>query len=174
MCRVLVISRQTVDHLDSWTDRQATTSHRPALYSSAPRSPPWPIGMYAVSKTALLGLTKGLASELGPKGIRVNGVAPGIVPTKFASALVGDPELVRRAVQPYAIPGSHSLACPSFCHDPVMMIPLQERAQIEATPLKRLGRPEDMAAAVAFLCSDDSSYITGETIVVAGGLQSRL
>ena len=57
-------------------------------------SPPWPIGMYAVSKTALLGLTKGLASELGPKGVRVNGVAPGIVPTKFAKALVENPELV--------------------------------------------------------------------------------
>ena len=50
----------------------------------------------------------------------------------------------------------------------------QERSQIEATSLKRLGRPEDMAAAVAFLCSDDASYITGETLVVAGGLQSRL
>ena len=52
--------------------------------------------------------------------------------------------------------------------------PLQERAQIEATALKRLGRPEDMAAAVAFLVSNDSSYMTGETLVVAGGVSSRL
>lgn len=51
--------------------------------------------MYAVSKTALLGLTKGLAAELGPEGITVNCVAPGIVPTKFSAALVADPELVR-------------------------------------------------------------------------------
>ena len=51
--------------------------------------------MYAVSKTALLGLAKGLAAELGPEGITVNCVAPGIVPTKFSAALVADPELVR-------------------------------------------------------------------------------
>ncbi|KAL0904589.1 hypothetical protein M5K25_026717 [Dendrobium thyrsiflorum] len=44
----------------------------------------------------------------------------------------------------------------------------------EKTLLKRLGKAEDMAAAAAFLASDDSSYITGETIVVAGGTQSRL
>jgi dehydrogenase/reductase SDR family protein 4 len=50
--------------------------------------------MYAVSKTALLGLTKGLAAELGPAGVRVNCLAPGIVPTKFAAALVADKELV--------------------------------------------------------------------------------
>ena len=50
--------------------------------------------MYAVSKTALLGLTRGLAEELGPQGVRVNCVAPGIVPTKFSAALVETPELV--------------------------------------------------------------------------------
>jgi NAD(P)-dependent dehydrogenase (short-subunit alcohol dehydrogenase family) len=50
--------------------------------------------MYAVSKTALLGLTKGLSAELGPDGITVNCVAPGIVPTKFSAALVADKELV--------------------------------------------------------------------------------
>lgn len=57
-------------------------------------SPQAPIAMYAVSKTALLGLTKGLAAELGPAGVRVNCLAPGIVPTKFAAALVADKELV--------------------------------------------------------------------------------
>lgn len=45
---------------------------------------------------------------------------------------------------------------------------------MEATLLKRLGRVDDMAACVAFLVSPDASYITGETIVVAGGIQSRL
>jgi dehydrogenase/reductase SDR family member 4 len=104
--------------------------------------PPSPIGLYAVTKTALLGLTKGLAAELGPRGIRVNCIAPGIVPTKFASYLVSDPELAQ--------------------------------AQIDTTMLGRLGRPQDMAAAAAFLASDDAAYITGETLVVAGGMQSRL
>jgi dehydrogenase/reductase SDR family protein 4 len=65
----------------------------------------------------------------------------GIVPTKFASALVATPELED----------------------------IKQR-----TFLGRLGTAEDMAAAVAFLVSDDASYITGETLVVAGGMQSRL
>ena len=44
----------------------------------------------------------------------------------------------------------------------------------ESNSLKRMGKPEECAGIVSFLCSDDSSYITGETIVVAGGSQSRL
>jgi dehydrogenase/reductase SDR family protein 4 len=51
---------------------------------------------------------------------------------------------------------------------------LQERMQIESTNLKRLGTPQDIAGAVAFLSSPDASYVTGETLVVAGGMQSRL
>ena len=51
---------------------------------------------------------------------------------------------------------------------------LQAKAQADATHLKRLGRPEDMAAAVAFLVSDDAAYLTGETIPVTGGMPSRL
>jgi NAD(P)-dependent dehydrogenase (short-subunit alcohol dehydrogenase family) len=63
-------------------------------------NPPLPIGMYAVSKTALLGLVKGLAAELGPlHGIRVNGVAPGIVPTRLSAYLVQNPELVGSGFQ---------------------------------------------------------------------------
>lgn len=99
------------------------------------------MGLYSMSKTALLGLTKVLAGELGPD-VRVNCVAPGIVPTHFADFIVRN-----------------------------------EAAREEAegrTAIKRLGTPEDMASAVAFLASDDASYITGEILVVAGGMQSRL
>lgn len=51
---------------------------------------------------------------------------------------------------------------------------MQRKALEEETLLNRLGTTEDMAAAVAFLASDDASYITGETLVVAGGMPSRL
>ena len=99
------------------------------------------LGLYAVSKTTLIGLTKALARELGPE-IRVNCVAPGIVPTHFADYLVRN-ESLRKETE-------------------------------DRTSLKRLGTPADMGAAVAFLASEDASYITGEILVVAGGMQSRL
>lgn len=104
-------------------------------------APAAPIAVYAASKTALLALARALSDELAP-GVRVNCVAPGIVRTKFASALVA------------ADDGA---------------------AAIAQTKLGRLGTPEDVAAAVAFLASDDASYVTGETLVVAGGMvASRL
>ncbi|KAE8696726.1 Dehydrogenase/reductase SDR family member 4 [Hibiscus syriacus] len=97
--------------------------------------------MYGVTKTALLGLTKALATEMAPD-TRINAVAPGFVPTNFAAFITKD-EAVRQVAE-------------------------------EKTLLHRLGTPEDMAAAAAFLASDDACYITGETIIVAGGLPSRL
>ncbi|KAK9267747.1 hypothetical protein L1049_010181 [Liquidambar formosana] len=99
------------------------------------------MAMYGVTKTALLGLTKALASEMAPD-TRVNCVAPGFVPTHFADFITKN-DAVRKAIE-------------------------------ERTLLNRLGTTEDMAAATAFLASDDASYITGETLVVAGGIPSRL
>ncbi|KAL3370436.1 hypothetical protein AABB24_007465, partial [Solanum stoloniferum] len=104
-------------------------------------SPPASMGMYGVTKTALLGLTKALAAEMSPD-TRVNCVAPGFVPTHFADFITSN-EQVRREIE-------------------------------GKTLLNRLGTTQDMAAAVAYLASDDASYVTGETLVVAGGMPSRL
>lgn len=131
----ILLSREVKPHLQKGSNIVFISSYT-AYHPEAP------IAMYAISKTALVALTKALAEELGPDGIRVNCVAPGTVPTKFASALVETPQM--------------------------------EAANIARTFLGRLGTPEDMAAAVAYLASDDASYVTGETIVVAGGMHSRL
>jgi NAD(P)-dependent dehydrogenase (short-subunit alcohol dehydrogenase family) len=93
------------------------------------------IGMYGVSKAALIRLTTELAVELGPR-IRVNAVAPAIVKTRFATALYEG----------------------------------REEQVAAAYPLRRLGVPEDIAGAVAFLLSDQASWITGQTLVLDGGV----
>lgn len=91
---------------------------------------------YAASKAGLIGFTKSLAKELGPRNITVNCVAPGFVPT-----------------------------------DLTMEQPEEWKTQIvEATPLRRMGQPEEIAYAVAFLASDEAAFITGETLSVDGGL----
>ncbi|KAL5574776.1 hypothetical protein UlMin_016475 [Ulmus minor] len=101
---------------------------------------PGPWSMYGVTKTALLGLTKVLAADLSP-GIRVNCVAPGIIPTRFGKIFTeGD---TKKWFEGKSL-------------------------------LERLGTTEEIASATAFLASDDASYITGETLVVAGGISSRL
>lgn len=111
------------------------------ISSIAGYNPSPPLAMYGVMKTALLGLTKAFAAELAPE-TRVNAIAPGFVPTRFAD------NLIQSAAAQEEIE-SHTL-------------------------LGRLGTVGDMAATAAFLASDDSAYITGETIVVAGGTKSRL
>jgi len=89
---------------------------------------------YPASKFAVNGLTVSLARELGPKGIRVNAVAPGITDTDMMKAV------------------------PKEVIDPM----------IARIPLRRLGQPEDIANAFAFLASDEASYITGVVLSVDG------
>ena len=95
---------------------------------------------YAAAKHALLGLSRQLAHELGPHGIRVNAVAPGFVQTNAATA---------RQWEAYG--------------------PERQRQIVEGIALRRLGTPQDIADAVAFLASDQAGFITGEILSVNGG-----
>ncbi|KAL2341347.1 hypothetical protein Fmac_009287 [Flemingia macrophylla] len=104
-------------------------------------NPPPTMAMYGVTKTAVLGLTKALASEMAPN-TRVNCVVPGIAPTHFVANYTSN-DATREELERKALIG-------------------------------RLGTAEDMAAATSFLASDDASYITGENLVVSGGMPSRL
>lgn len=94
------------------------------------------------AKTGLLGLVRALAAELGPFGIRVNMVMPGLIDTE------------RRYAHWY----------PEF-----QQAPPGSAEQLKQIPLGRLGRPEDIAEACIFLASDASSYVTGDTLRVMGG-----
>jgi 3-oxoacyl-[acyl-carrier protein] reductase len=94
------------------------------------------------AKSGLLGLIRALAAELGPFGIRANMVVPGLIDTE------------RRYAEWY----------PEF-----KQTPPGDPAQLKDIPLRRLGRPEDIAEACVFLASDASSYVTGDTIRVMGG-----
>jgi 3-oxoacyl-[acyl-carrier protein] reductase len=91
---------------------------------------------YAASKAGLIGLTRSLAREAAPYGVRVNAVAPGYVATRLTEVL--DDALTERL--------------------------------LAATPLGRLGEPEDIAGPVAFLCGEKAAFITGTVVNVDGGL----
>ena len=91
---------------------------------------------YAATKFGVIGFTKTWSRELGPKGIRVNAVAPGFITTPMVAAM---PEKVLQDLQ-------------------------------AKVPLKRLGKPEEIANVYAFLASDEASYINGAVIEVSGGM----
>lgn len=93
---------------------------------------------YAASKAGAASLVKSLGEAWARDGIRVNGIAPGLVPTKLTSVTTDHPERLE--------------------------------ATLRAIPLRRMGTPEDMAGAALFLASPLSAYITGQTLVVDGGL----
>lgn len=91
---------------------------------------------YSAAKAGVIGLAKALAKEVGPSGITVNVVSPGVIDTDMNSHLTAE----------------------------------DLSALAEETPLGRIGRPEEVAAAVGFLCSEDAAFITGADLPVNGGL----
>jgi NAD(P)-dependent dehydrogenase (short-subunit alcohol dehydrogenase family) len=93
--------------------------------------------VYNVTKGAVWTFIRSAAIDLGRYGIRVNGVAPGVVDTPLAELVVHNPELA-----------------PQY---------------LKTMPLRRFGQPADVASCVLFLASDESSYVTGHTIVIDGG-----
>lgn len=97
---------------------------------------------YAAAKAGIQGLTATLAIELGPFNITVNAVAPGYIATSMTAAT---------AQRVGSSPAEH------------------QEAVAARTPLGRVGQPEEVAAAVAFFASDDSSYVSGQTLYINGG-----
>jgi NAD(P)-dependent dehydrogenase (short-subunit alcohol dehydrogenase family) len=86
---------------------------------------------YSTSKAALAALTREMASDFGPLGVRVNAIAPGEIDTAILS------------------PGTDRI--------------------VETIPLRRLGLPEEVAKAIYYLCTDQSSYVTGAELHINGG-----
>ncbi len=97
---------------------------------------------YSAAKMGIQGLTRTLGIELGPYGVTANAIAPGFIVTEMTDATAR-----RLKMEPEEL----------------------QRLNAEATPVRRVGQPEDIAAAAAFLCSDDASFITGQTLYVDGG-----
>jgi 2-hydroxycyclohexanecarboxyl-CoA dehydrogenase len=98
--------------------------------------------VYSTTKAGVIGFTKALARESARFGVRVNAVAPGPIDTQMVRRADALGEIGERMVQ----------------------------GMIDSTAMKRLGEPDEVAAAIAYLASDEASYVTGETIGVSGGL----
>jgi 3-oxoacyl-[acyl-carrier protein] reductase len=97
---------------------------------------------YASAKAGLQGMTKTLAIELGPYNVNVNCVAPGFIATAMTQ------QTAERIGVPFEQFMEHVA---------------------EQVPLRRVGQPEDVASTIAFLCSEDAGYVSGQVIYVAGG-----
>ncbi len=93
--------------------------------------------LYSMTKAALIMMTQSYALELGPMGVRVNAIAPGLIQTKLSEYYWKDED--------------------------------RGAAQIERQPIRHLGQPAEIAEAAVMLASDESSFMTGQTLVIDGG-----
>ncbi len=100
--------------------------------------------VYEASKSAVIGMTRQMAIELGPRGIRVNAICPGHIVTENIQAHMWQDN-----------PSGYAFF-------------------EEQYPLRRCGKPEEIANSIAFLCSDQASFVTGHSLVVDGGLSIQL
>ncbi len=95
------------------------------------------IGLYGLSKAALIQLARNIAVEYGPNNIRANTISPGIIETAFAKPMLADKEVMEK--------------------------------RITATPLRRVGQPQEVAGVAVMLASKAGGFITGQNIIVDGG-----
>ncbi|WP_129662124.1 SDR family oxidoreductase [Rothia uropygialis] len=100
---------------------------------------------YNAAKGGVVNFTRATATDYGSRNIRANAVCPGTIETPLVDELVGGADAEGKSFR---------------------------EQQARVTPLERLGKPEEVAAVVAFLASDDSSFVTGETITVDGGVMA--
>jgi NAD(P)-dependent dehydrogenase (short-subunit alcohol dehydrogenase family) len=96
------------------------------------------LGTYGVTKAAEIALVRNIAVEFGPKNIRANAIAPGLIKTDFSRALWENEEFLNQ--------------------------------RIAATPLRRIGEPTEIAGAAVFLASRAGSFMTGQTLIIDGGV----
>jgi len=100
------------------------------------------LGVYGLSKAADMQLVRNIACEWGPRGVRANCIAPGLVRTDFARALWENPETLHKRTRD--------------------------------TPLQRIGEPDEIAGAAIFLAARAGSFMTGQTLVIDGGVTSGI
>jgi len=122
------------------------------------------LSSYSASKHGVVGLTKSVALEYASQGIRINAIAPGPTKTNIQNSLLG-------------LPGGSSTSLSEWVRAGVKLLRTVLRtvladfdtSAMRDVPMDRIADPEEMAGAVAFLCSSDASYITGHTLPVDGG-----
>lgn len=129
------MAREVARHLQNRGEKAGSIIHMTSIngLEAAPLQ-----GVYGMTKAAVISMTKTMAYELASSNIRVNAIAPGLVDTRFASAIVTNQEIVDTVVK--------------------------------KTPLGRYAVPDEIAGAAVYLASDASSFMTGHTMVVDGGL----